>query len=52
MAKFKIKRLVQPFLPATLNVATLVRNGTTVMTTGGKRRKATPGQPPGAGWPK
>ena len=47
----RVSRLVQPFLPVTQTFAQRVGPSTYVLTTGGKRRKATPGQPPGAGWP-
>lgn len=47
----RTSRLVQPFLPVTQNIAQQVGPGCYVLTTGGKRRKATPGQPPGPGWP-
>jgi len=43
--------LVQPFLPVTQGLAQKVGPNTFVLTTGGKRRKATPGEPPGPNWP-
>ena len=47
----RLRPLVQPFLPATQNIAQPLGGGVYLLTTGGKRRKATPGEPPGPGWP-